>query len=101
MLKMHQGFAHIESKNESNALTLPEHMVKMALNFALKIGNPVVFTLDAYFAVKTVFQMAQSIYSIQLKTLQTPKYEDLQTVQALFCDNYLVRLTTITLTGLS
>jgi len=67
MLKMHQGFAHIESNNESNALTLPEHMVKMALDFALKIGRPVVLTLDAYFAVKTVFQMAQSIYSLQLK----------------------------------
>lgn len=65
MFQMHQGLAHLGQDSE-DSLTLAERRVRMAIDFALKTGQPVVLTLDAYFAVKTVFQMAQSVYSIEL-----------------------------------
>ncbi len=40
----------------------------MAIDFALKTNLTLVLTLDAFFAVKSVFQMAQSVYSIPLQT---------------------------------
>ena len=67
MFQMHQGFVHLGQGGDKSSLTLPGHMVQMALDFAVATGKPSILTLDAYFAVKTVFQMAKSFYSIELK----------------------------------
>ncbi len=71
-LNIHQGFTHItdekeEKKIEKNNDNLKTRIVRTALDFAIRHNQPCVLTLDAYFPGAPVFNLANSIWSIELK----------------------------------
>ncbi len=71
-LNIHQGQTHItDEKDEKEGKTdndnLKTRIVQMALDFAVRHNQPCVLTLDAYFPGASVFNQADSIWSIEIK----------------------------------
>ncbi len=68
-LSIHQGLEHITDENRDKKAkgNLKTRIVQMALDFALKRNQPCILTLDAYFPAASVFNLADSIWSIKLK----------------------------------
>jgi hypothetical protein len=68
-LRLHQGLIHIGqgAETEETPKTLGERLVQMALDFAIKHNLPCILTLDAFFPSAAVFQLAASVWSVQLK----------------------------------
>ncbi len=68
-LSIHQGQVHITDENEEKEekYNLKTRIVQMALDFAVKHNQPCILTLDAYFPGASVFKLAYSIWSIELK----------------------------------
>jgi len=68
-LRIHQGLNQAEagSATDTGKQTSAERIVKMALEFALRNQITCVLVLDAFFSVGTVFYLANSIWSLQLK----------------------------------
>jgi len=71
-LNIHQGLAHItdekeEKKGEKDNDNLKTRIIRMALDFALRHNLPGILTLDAYFPGASVFNLANSIWSVELK----------------------------------
>jgi hypothetical protein len=64
-LNLHQGFIHIGKENENE--TLQTRIINMAIDFSLRHNLPCIFTLDAYFPSASIFKLADSIWSIELK----------------------------------
>ena len=62
-LQIHQGFQHLGILTPEDSL--PARAVRMALDFAVQNDRMVWLVLDAYFSVKTVFQLANSVWSIE------------------------------------
>ena len=71
-LNIHQGLNQVEEGPTANTSkeTLAERIVKMTLEFALQNQTPCVLVLDAFFSVGTVFSLANSIWSLQLRAPQ-------------------------------
>jgi len=70
-LRIHQGLIHIgkQDKAEEKDETLGTRIVQMALDFAIRHNLPCVLTLDAFFPGAAVFNLANSIWFIELKQL--------------------------------
>jgi len=68
-LRIHQGLNQLEEESTANTSkeTLAERIVKMALEFSSKNAIPCVLVLDAFFSVRTVFSLANSLWSLKLK----------------------------------
>ena len=68
-LGIHQGFEHItdETDEEEENSNLMTRIVQMALDFAIKHNMPFILTLDAYFPGASVFILANSFWSLELK----------------------------------
>ena len=69
-LNIQQGTDHITDDNadpEDPETNLKTRIVQMALDFALKHNLPSVLTLDAYFPGASVFILANSFWSVELK----------------------------------
>ena len=72
-LNIHQGMDHITDENTEKEDkkkpkdNLKTRIVQMALDFALRHNQPCILTLDAYFPGASVFNLANSIWSIELK----------------------------------
>lgn len=68
-LRLHQGLIHIGqgAETEETPKTLGVRLVQMALDFAIKHNLPCILTLDAFFPSAAVFQLAASVWSVQLK----------------------------------
>ncbi len=71
-LGIHQGLEHItneneEEKDEKDSDNLKTRIIRMALDFALRHNLPSVLTPDAYFPGASVFNLATSIRSVELK----------------------------------
>ncbi len=67
-IKIHQGISQISTcQNTENKTTSTASIVSMAMDFAIKNNVPSILVLDAYFAVATVFNLAETVYSIILK----------------------------------
>ncbi|MGB0848935.1 MAG: transposase [Thiolinea sp.] len=62
-LQIHQGFQHLGVFNPEDSL--PERAVRMVLDFAVQNDHRVWLVLDAYFSVKTVFRLANSVWSVE------------------------------------
>jgi hypothetical protein len=67
--RLHQGFAHLDPEQSS----APDHdtqcvqLVQMALDFVRRHDTPAILVLDAFFAVSTVFVLANSLWSVAFK----------------------------------
>lgn len=71
-LNIHQGLAHItdekeQKKGEKDNDNLKTRIIRMALDFAIRHNLPCILTLDAYFPGASVFNLANSIWSVELK----------------------------------
>ena len=69
-LNIQQGTDHITDDNadpEDPETNLKTRIMQMALDFALKHNLPSVLTLDAYFPGASVFILANSFWSVELK----------------------------------
>jgi hypothetical protein len=74
-MALHQGFKHLEQKKDDdkknadteNRETLGTRIVSMALNIAVSNSTPCLLILDAFFPGASVFKLAASVWSIQLK----------------------------------
>lgn len=68
-LAIHQGFIHIgaDEKQNENKTTMGSGIVQMAIDFAISHSLPCIMILDAFFPTGKVFQLAASVYSIQLR----------------------------------
>ena len=68
-LSIHQGLVHINKENtaKEGKCHLKTRIVQMALDFAVRHNLPCVLTLDAYFPGASVFILANSFWSIELK----------------------------------
>lgn len=68
-LGIHQGLSHIDTENEvdKNQDNLKTRIIQMALDFSLRHNLPCLLILDAYFPCTSVFQLAASIWSMELK----------------------------------
>ena len=68
-LNIHQGLIHVgqESKGEGDVETLGTRIIHMAHDFAVRHNLPCVLTLDAFFPSAAVFNLAYSLWSIELK----------------------------------
>jgi DDE superfamily endonuclease len=70
--RLHQGFAHLDpapSSSTTDRDTQCVRLVHMALDFVRRHDTPAILVLDAFFAIRTVFGLANSLWSI---TLQQP-----------------------------
>ena len=71
-LNIHLGQTHItdekeEKKGEKDNDNLKTRIIRMALDFAVRHDLPCILTLDAYFPGASVFNLANSIWSIEFK----------------------------------
>jgi hypothetical protein len=68
-LSIHQGMIHIgkEDTQKQSKETLGTLIVEMALEFAMRHNLPCVLTLDAYFPGASVFNLAYSVWSIEIQ----------------------------------
>jgi len=68
-LRIHQGFKHLRQPDtaDKNPETSATRLVQMALDFAVEQGLHCVLVLDAFFSVATVFQLADSVWSVACK----------------------------------
>jgi|LGVC01.1.fsa_nt_gb hypothetical protein len=68
-LSIHQGLIHIgqENKGKGNVETLGTRIVQMALDFTIRHNLASVLILDAFFPGAAVFNLAHSLWSIELK----------------------------------
>lgn len=66
-LAIHQGTIHIGENTEECKETSGTRIVKMAIDFAKKNGEPCLLVLDAFFPCEAVFSLAYSYWSIKLK----------------------------------
>ncbi len=68
-LSIHQGLVHINKENEAKEgkCNLKTRIIQMALDFSVRHNLPCVLTLDAYFPSASVFILANSFWSIELK----------------------------------
>lgn len=68
-LGIHQGQKHItdETDEEKDCGNLKTRIIQMAIDFAVRHNLPCVLTLDAYFPGASVFILANSFWSIELK----------------------------------
>ena len=69
-LRIHQGFKHLRQQDsaDNDPETSATRLVQMALDFALERGQRCILTLDAFFSVAAVFQLAASVWSVACKT---------------------------------
>ncbi len=67
VLQLHQGLQHLGKRNSKDIPTTGESIVDMAISFAVKTNNPSLLILDAFFATKTVFNRAKTVYSTALQ----------------------------------
>jgi len=69
VLGIHQGLSHIDKGTEANPDpdNLKTRIIRMALDFSLRHHLPCLLVLDAYFPCASVFHLAASIWSIELK----------------------------------
>ncbi len=68
-LGIHQGLDHItdEKAEKEDCGNLKTRIIQMALDFAIRHNMPCILTLDAYFPGASVFQLANSFWSPELK----------------------------------
>jgi len=66
-LSIHHGLIHIGEEDEANNDNLKTRIVHMALDFAIRHNLPSILTLDAYFPAASVFNLALSVWSIDIK----------------------------------
>ena len=69
VLALHLGQIHIgkTSKKQEDRLTLGTQIVQTAIDIAIRNNLPSILILDAYFPSRAVFQLAASVWSIELK----------------------------------
>jgi hypothetical protein len=67
-LGIHQGLEHItDETDEEDCGNLKTRIIQMALDFAIKHNMLCILTLDAYFPGASVFIIANSFWSLELK----------------------------------
>ena len=68
-LGIHQGLDHItdEKAEKEDCGNLKTRIIQMALDFAIRHNMPCILTLDAYFPGASVFHLANSFWSLELK----------------------------------
>ena len=68
-LRIHQGWQHLGYVDEPSMRTetLANRLVLMALEFAIDQDRPSTLVLDAFFSVASVFVLANSVWSVNLK----------------------------------
>ncbi len=66
-LGIHQGFVHIGNDSNKETMTLGPRIFQMALDFCLKQNVICILTLDAFFPSKVLFNLANSIWSIEFR----------------------------------
>jgi hypothetical protein len=68
-LRIHQGWKHLgqEDDRTTRSETLATRLVLMALDFAIAQDRPSLLVLDAFFAVASVFQFADTVWSVHRK----------------------------------
>jgi hypothetical protein len=66
--RLHQGFAHVQEDDTDGEprQTLAVRRIRMALGFAVRHDTPCILVLDAFFAIKPVFELAASMWSLHL-----------------------------------
>ena len=66
---IHQGLEHItdEKAEKQGCGNLKTRIIQMAIDFSVRHNLPCVLTLDAYFPGASVFILADSLWSIELK----------------------------------
>ena len=67
-LGLHQGQIHIGEKDISKeSKTMGPRIIQMALDFSLRHNKPCILILDAFFPCASVFNLANSIWSVESK----------------------------------
>jgi hypothetical protein len=67
-LGLHQGQIHIGEENLSKeSQTMGPKLIQMALDFSLRHNKPCILILDAFFPCASVFNLANSIWSVEIK----------------------------------
>lgn len=66
-LGIHQGLSHVGEEDKAEKENLKTRIIQMALEFSVRHNLPCLLTLDAYFPCASVFDLASSIWSIELK----------------------------------
>ena len=65
--RIHQGFTHLNQRDKEDKDSTAMRLVRMALDFSIRHNKPAILILDAFFSVKTVFRLANTVWSVVLK----------------------------------